>query len=254
MSVLTFLSDFGKDSHYTASFRGAMYKNNMNIPFVEIANHTCNNTILESAFLSNMVFADFPTGSFHVIAVGTTAYAHHFHLIARYKGHYFLAANNGILSLIFNTDFDAYFAIPNTQGVVNTHELYLPVIQQIQAGRHLEEFLEPMSQVEKKIGLRPTFVSGDLTGSVVFVDDLGNVFTNIFRDDFNQYFSDVPFQITLSKHHVLDKISEDLSVFKPGDIYAFFTKHGYLSVSIRDGSAEELLNLRLYKSITIQTK
>lgn len=254
MVALTFLSDFGQGSHYTASFEGALYKAGLDLPFIEINNQVDDNEISETAYLSNMVFEDFPKNSIHILAIGTVAHAYDFHLVAKFKDHYFIAANNAVLSLIFGMEYESYYAIPNPSKKSNIHELYIPIIQKIVSGNQLSDFLEPAQNVKKQTLLKPGFVDGELIGSVLFIDNIGNVYTNISRQDFNTFFKGIPFKIKLSRHHILDEISENLLGFKPGDIYGYFSHHGFLVIAIREDSAEKLLNLRKYKPIIIQKR
>lgn len=254
MVALTFLSDFGNGSHYTASFKGALLKAGVDMPLIEINNQVDNNEISESAYLSSMVFDDFPKNSIHILSIGIVAHTYDFHLIAKYKGHYFIAANNAILSLIFGMKFESYFVIPNLSKQFSIHDLYIPVIKKILSGNQLSDFLVPAQNVKKQTLLKPGYVDGELIGSVLFIDNIGNVYTNISRQDFTSFFEGNPFIIKLSRHYNLDKISDELINIKPGDIYGYFSEHGYLVIAIREGSAEKLLNLRKYKPIIIQKR
>ena len=254
MVALTFLSDFGNGSHYTASFKGALLKAGVDMPLIEINNQVDNNEISESAYLSSMVFDDFPKNSIHILSIGIVAHTYDFHLIAKYKGHYFIAANNAILSLIFGMKFESYFVIPNLSKHFSIHDLYIPVIKKILSGYQLSDFLVPAQNVKKQTLLKPGYVDGELIGSVLFIDNIGNVYTNISRQDFTSFFEGNPFIIKLSRHYNLDKISDELINIKPGDIYGYFSEHGYLVIAISEGSAEKLLNLRKYKPIIIQKR
>ncbi len=254
MVALTFLSDFGNGSHYTASFKGALLKAGIDMPLIEINNQVDNNEISESAYLSRMVFDDFPKNSIHILSIGIVAHTYDFHLIAKYKGHYFIAANNAILSLIFGMKFESYFVIPNLSKHFSINDLYIPVIKKILSGNQLADFLVPAQNVKKQTLLKPGYVDGELIGSVLFIDNIGNVYTNISRQDFTSFFEGNPFIIKLSRHYNLDKISDELINIKPGDIYGYFSEHGYLVIAIREGSAEKLLNLRKYKPIIIQKR
>ena len=71
--------------------------------------------------------------------------------------------------------------------------------------------------VKKQTLLKPGYVAGELIGSVLFIDNIGNVYTNISRQDFTSFFEGKPFIIKLSRHHILDKISDELINFKPSN-------------------------------------
>ena len=125
LAVLTFLSDFGADSHYMASFRGAMYKANLQIPFIEITSRIEPFDIVEAAYLSSMVYLDFSEGSIHVLATNVVGTSFNGHQAAYYNGHYFLAPDNGILSLIFGEHFNDYYLIPTESYEQNIQNVYM---------------------------------------------------------------------------------------------------------------------------------
>ena len=95
-----------------ASFRGAMHRSGIGLPFIEISSRIEPFDIVEASYLSSMVYQDFPEGSIHILATNVVATSFKGHLAAKYNGHFFLAPDNGILSLIFGEDFTDYYLIP----------------------------------------------------------------------------------------------------------------------------------------------
>ena len=160
MAVLTFLSDFGADSHYMASFRGAMYKANLQIPFIEITSRIEPFDIVEAAYLSSMVYRDFSEGSIHILATNVVGTSFNGHLAAYYNGHYFLAPDNGILSLIFGENFRDYYLIPTERYEQKIQNVYLPFIAQLAAGKQLIEIAHKADSVQ--ISTRITTVNDGL--------------------------------------------------------------------------------------------
>ena len=84
-----------------ASFRGAKLQADISLPFIEITSRIEPFDIVEAAYLSSMVYDDFAKGSVHILATNVVATSFKGHLAASYNGHYFIAPDNGILSLIF---------------------------------------------------------------------------------------------------------------------------------------------------------
>ena len=252
MAVLTFLSDFGADSHYMASFRGAMYKANLQIPFIEITSRIEPFDIVEAAYLSSMVYRDFSEGSIHILATNVVGTSFNGHLASYYNGHYFLAPDNGILSLIFGENFRDYYLIPTERYEQKIQNVYLPFIAQLAAGKQLIEIAHKADSVQ--ISTRITTVNDglELRGTVLFVDHFGNAYTNISKEEFTDFTRDSAYIINLGKHTHVKEISNDFSDVKEGDELCYFSDHGYLVVSIKKSSAERLLNFRKYKPLIIQ--
>jgi|TARA_B110000259_G_scaffold65603_1_gene77271 hypothetical protein len=252
LSVLTFLSDFGADSHYLASFRGAIYQADIKFPFVEITSRIEPFDIVEAAYLSTMVYKDFAPGSIHILATNVVATAFDGHLAAEYNGHYFLAPDNGILSLIFGEEFTDYYLITTESYEQKIQNVYLPLIKQLEQGEKLHEIASKAEQVNTKTRIVPVRDKEELRGTILFVDHFGNAYTNIDKEEFDKFAGESKFKINLSRHSNVSVVSNNFSDVREGDPLCYFSDHGYLVVAIKKSSAERLLNLRKYKTLVIQ--
>ena len=254
MSVLTFLSDFGADSHYMASFRGAMHRSGIDLPFIEISSGIEPFDIVEAAYLSSMVYQDFPEGSIHILATNVVATSFAGHLVAQYNGHYFLAPDNGILGLIFGEDFQDYFLIPTDEYEQKIQNVYLPFIKILKECNDLASVAPRAEQIVVKTKLRPTNDGTELRGTVLFVDHFGNAYTNVSRAEYDNFSKGGNCDIILSRHTTISKISENFADVQVGDTLCYFSDHGYLVVAIKQSSAMRLLNLRKTKPIIIKKR
>jgi len=252
LPVLTFLSDFGADSHYLASFRGAIYQADIKLPFVEITSRIEPFDIVEAAYLSTMVYKDFASGSIHILATNVVATSFDGHLAAEYNGHYFLAPDNGILSLIFGEEFTDYYLIPTESYEQKIQNVYLPLIKQLEQGKKLHEIAAKAKFINTKIRIVPVRDNEEFRGTILFVDHFGNAYTNIHKSEFDQFAGEGKFKINLSRHSSVSVVSDNFSDVREGDPLCYFSDHGYLVVAIKKSSAERLLNLRKYKTLVIQ--
>jgi len=252
LSVLTFLSDFGADSHYMASFRGAMHQTRIAMPFIEITSRIEPFDIVEAAYLSSMVFQDFGEGSVHILATNVVATSFEGHLAAFYKGHYFVAPDNGVLSLIFGEDFNDYYLIPTNSYEQKIQNVYLPFIAQLEEGKALDEIASKTDKVHTKTRIHPFNDGAELRGTILFVDHFGNAYTNISQPEFDAFVSNARYSITLGRHSQVSEVSNNFADVQEGDPICYFSDHGYLVVAIKKSSAQKLLNLRKYKPIVIQ--
>lgn len=252
MSVLTFLSDFGSDSHYMASFRGAMHRYELKTPFLEITGQIEPYDIVETAYLCNMVYTDFPTGSIHVLATQAVSLPSTRHLVAAYEGHFFIAPDNGVLSLVFGEEFNDYYLIPNEENKNSIQSVYLPFVKKMEDGLEMNRVATKTEDVLVKVGINPVDDGKVLRGTVLFVDHLGSAYTNITKEAFDRFTEDEKFGIQLSRYSEITRVTTDVAEVQEGDPLCYFSDHGYLVVAMKRSSAERLLNLRKYKVVIIQ--
>ncbi len=248
------MSDFGADSHYMASFRGAMHCAGIDMPFIEITSGIEPFDIVEAAYLSSMVYQDFPQGSIHILATNVVATSFHGHLAAKYNGHYFLAPDNGILGLIFGEEFKEYYLIPTEKYEQKIQNVYLPFIQNLKGNKELAAVARKAESVVLKIKQRPTNDGLELRGTVLFVDHFGNAYTNVSKFDFDSFVNSSSYEIVLSRHTSLYSISENFADAEVGDSLGYFSDHGFLVIAIKQSSAKNMLNLRKSKPIIIKKR
>lgn len=253
MSVITFLSDFGADSHYTASFRGSLFKAGIQLPFVEISSTIEAFDIIEAAYLSSMVYSDFPDDSIHILATNVVATSFEGHVAARYNGHLFLAPDNGILSLIFEPEFTDYYLIPTPSYEQKIENVYVPFIKALlQANLNLDKIATKTDKINTKSKLVPVKDEKELRGTVLFVDHFGNAYTNISKEEFERFTTSRAYRINLSRHEWIESVSNNFADVLDGDALCFFSEHEYLVVAIKKGNAGQLLSLRKYKPLIIE--
>ncbi|RZK24516.1 MAG: hypothetical protein EOO56_01005, partial [Hymenobacter sp.] len=106
MGVLTLLTDFGYRDHYVAALKARLLHLAPTLPVVDITHGVEPYNIAHAVHVLRAVFQDFPLGTTHLITVSdygaseagaVTAPAWH---AAQHKGHYFVAADNGLLALL----------------------------------------------------------------------------------------------------------------------------------------------------------
>lgn len=237
-----------------ASFRGAMHQTNILVPFIEITSRIEPFDIVEAAYLSSMVFEDFAKGSIHILATNVVATSFEGHLAAFYKGHYFLAPDNGVLSLIFGEAYSEYYLIPTSSYEQKIQNVYLPFIEKLIEAKSLDKIASKADRFNTKTRINPVNDGEELRGTVLFVDHFGNAYTNITKEEFTKFIGDRGYQINLARHSNVSSISANFADVKEGDPLCYFSDHGYLVAAIKRSSAEKLLNLRKYKPLIIQKR
>ena len=102
MPIITLTSDWGTKDHYLASVKGVILKQIPEARIVDISHNISPHNLTEAAFIIRNCYHDFPEGTIHIIGVSTIESEHTPHTIICTEGQYFIGADNGIFSLIFD--------------------------------------------------------------------------------------------------------------------------------------------------------
>ena len=98
--VITLTSDFGQKDPYLASLKGELHRLLEHPVIVDISHEIEPFHIAQAAFIVQNSYSHFPEGSVHILFIDDTVSPENKPIIAKLNKHYFVCADNGILSLI----------------------------------------------------------------------------------------------------------------------------------------------------------
>ncbi len=101
MSIITLTTDLGLKDHYVASLKGRIYSQLPSAKVIDITHLIDKHNIVQAAFTLKNAYKDFPKGTVHIIGVKPLVDSHSQHVVVCYDNHYFIGADNGIFSLLF---------------------------------------------------------------------------------------------------------------------------------------------------------
>ncbi|EIM74573.1 hypothetical protein A3SI_15713 [Nitritalea halalkaliphila LW7] len=73
MALVTITSDFGLQDHYVAAVKARMLQVNPQLNIVDISHQIEKYNMAHAAFVLQQVYADFPKGTVHVMAMSGTS-------------------------------------------------------------------------------------------------------------------------------------------------------------------------------------
>ena len=97
----------------------------------------------------------------------------------------------------------------------------------------------------------PSFTENSLRGVILHIDHFGNAITNVRKDPFMEIKGDKSFQIFIRNLRMQRIVGSYADVAK-GEALALFSDNGHLEIAIREGSAAQLLGLKVQDMITIE--
>ncbi len=251
MPIITLTTDFGLKDHYVSSVKGAILSQLPEATIVDISNVIEEYHLPDTAFILKNAFVNFPKGSIHIIGVKANQTKETPHLIVYAQGHYFIGADNGIFSLLFETDIDKIIALPEINSVFPTRDIFAKVACEIAKGKAIEELGAKKESVTQMLAFNAAPMGDSIRGKVNYVDVYGNSITNITKSLFNQTAKGRGFMIEL-KNHNITKISNSYNDVPHGEMLALFNTSDYLEIALNQGRADNLLSLKVNATVIIQ--
>jgi S-adenosylmethionine hydrolase len=186
--IITFTSDFGSREHYVGAVKGVLLGVCPNATIVDISHDVGSHDLLEAAFVIAAAYPFFPTRTVHLVVVDPTVGSTRRGIIACTESAYFVAPDNGVLSLVYAQEpavrviaieADHYFRKP-VSATFHGRDVFGPVAGRLAAGTDFENFGPPITDYVK-FALPPVrkIAENKLEGIVLHIDKFGNAITNI---------------------------------------------------------------------------
>ncbi|NNE77247.1 MAG: SAM-dependent chlorinase/fluorinase, partial [Pricia sp.] len=244
MAIITLTSDFGLKDHFIGTLKGTIYKELPDAKIVDISHDISPFNIQECAYILENSYKSFPEGTIHIVGVDSEPTPENQHIAVLIDGHYFISANNGVIGLItseIKPEKVVEVNIPNPlHGSFPVMDVFVQVACHIARGGTLEVVGKPFNQLKDLREFAPSVTDNGkkIIGSIIYIDNYGNVVTNIHKSFFEAYRKGRDFEINarttkIKKIHnkYSDIINFDLEKNKrqgAGDLLALFNSANYI--------------------------
>lgn len=229
--------------------------------------------ITEAAYIIQNAYKSFPKGSIHLVGIDSELHPENKHIAVKLDDHYFICANNGLISLIASEFNPEQVVEINIHNAIATNfpvlDVFVAVACHIARGGKLEVIGKTIDDIKMITGIMPIVNVGDkqIVGSVIYIDNYGNLVTNITRKLFDDVGKGRQFKITARTaifqniyNRYSDAINFDIEKAKreeDGKKLAIFNSSGYLELAIYKsnpktvGGASSLFGLDYRDTVTI---
>ncbi|MDQ4140794.1 MAG: SAM-dependent chlorinase/fluorinase, partial [Bacteroidota bacterium] len=165
--------------------------------------------------------------------------------------HFFLAADNGLLSLLIESQPVTMVELPVASPTTfAAKDILAPAALALANGADLNSLGTPITHYRELINRQLRLSDHAITGHVVHVDHYGNLITNVSRDSMDAIGHDRPFTVHFARESV-QKISGDFTHVDEGDVVCFYNQQGWLSIGVNKGHASELLGLHYDSQVNV---
>ena len=274
--VITLTSDFGQKDPYLASIKGELYSLLEHPVIIDISHEIEPFHIAQAAFIVQNSYSHFPEESVHILFIDDTVSPENKPIIAKLNKHYFVCADNGILSLIspkFKPD-DIYEIdiqkAPNNS--FSTRAIFTQAAAHLMRGGAPSVIGKKTEQINVRIPFTPS-VNNDkntITGKVIYIDNYENVVTNISEEIFVEIGQGREFTIQVRNNEIKQVVRSYAEVIRfdidknkrveGGKELALFNSLGLLELAIyksnpkHTGGASSLFGLQYLDLVSVHFK
>jgi hypothetical protein len=273
MAIITLTTDFGLKDYFVGAIKGTIFKELENAQIVDISHNISPFNIQECAYILKNSYKAFPEGTIHIVGVDSEPTPENQHIAVYVDNHYFISANSGVVSLItasIKPEKVVEINIPNPlHGSFPVLDVFVQVACHLARGGTLDVVGKPFRELRELKEFAPRIANdGDsIVGSVIYIDNYGNVITNIEKSLFEAYRKGRSFELNARNKKISriynkysDIINFDLDKLQrkgPGDLLALFNSANFIELAIYKsdlntvGGASTLLGLDYRDTIVI---
>ena len=273
MSIITLTTDYGLKDHFVGALKGKILSEYSEATIIDISHYIDPFNTVEASYIIGASYSSFPKGTVHLIGVDLELNKENQHIVMQWNDHYFIAADNGILSMLTQK------IVPQKIVAINIHDrlhneatdldVFVKVACHIAKGGLLNVIGKEIKAIKQVTDLQavPANDGNSIKGYVIYIDHFGNVVTNISKKQFMEVAKGRPYEIVLRTKNI-KTILPNYSAIASSDKYpikyyegeklAIFNEAGFLEIAIfrsnpsKVGSANSLLGLNYRDNITIK--
>ena len=272
MSFITLTTDFGTKDHFVGAVKGAIYSQLPTAKIIDITHEISPFNITETAYILKNSYKSFPKGTVHIVGVDSELSERNKHIALELDEHFFVCPDNGLISMIASEIQPTKIVEITIHNRVESSFPVLDVFVNVACfiiragnlsivGKEIKEY-KKLIEIQAKVSRN----QNQITGGILYVDNYGNLITNITRKLFDEVGKGRPFTIRASRYsftkihnkynEIIPTDATNISSFD-GQKLALFNSAGYLEIAVYKsnlqtvGGASTLLGMEYRDTVII---
>ena len=275
MSIITLTTDYGLKDHFVGALKGKIVSEYPEASIIDISHYINPFNIAEACYIISASYNSFPKGTVYIIGVDLESNKENQHIVMQWNDHFFIAADNGILSMLSQK------ILPQKIAAITIHDrlhneasdldVFVKVACHIAKGGVFSVIGKEITTLKQVTDLQVILTDdgNQLKGNVIYIDHFGNVVTNITKKQFIEYAKGRDYEVVY-RNQTIKTILPYYSAIANSDKYpvkyyegqrlAIFNEAGFLEIAIfrsnplTVGSASTLLGLNYRDVVSILFK
>ena len=255
---MTFLSDFGYKSSYVAQMKGVAY-NITDATLLDITHSITPHDIRQGAFVLKTAVESFTRGTVNVAVVDPGVGTKRRGIVVTTSSQVFVGPDNGLLIPAARSlgDFRVYeiqnskLMLDDVSNTFNGRDVFTPVAAHILEGVYFED-IGPRTNdyIDLDFG-KPIKTIDKIIGKIIYIDDFGNIITNIRQVDLiNQNIKKM--NIIIKDKKIELPYFEAYGFAKKGQALSTVGSSKHFEISINQGNAAKKYDVKTGDQIEIR--
>lgn len=252
MSVITIISDFGYKDYYISALKAKIYSLIPNAKIVDITHDVKKFDFKEGVFTLKNVLFEFPENTIHIFAVNETGTKndHDFYAF-KIKNQFVIGTGLSFISL-FNEFNKTIVKLPksNKNNTFPSFSVFAQTAFQLLKNTNLLEIGIQIPDISVQKNTQLDVQQNSILGTVIHIDDYGNIITNITKSIFEEARNNRPFMISIGRESIR-KINSNYHEQDATESLCLFNENQLLVVAIAFENASRLLGVNKDANVKI---
>jgi S-adenosylmethionine hydrolase len=257
--IATLTTDFGLKDPYAAEMKAAILSICPNAVIVDITHEISKFNIRMGAYVLASATPYFPDGSVHVAVVDPGVGTQRHPIVIQTKHGFFVGPDNGVLVLAAEKQgiesihelTNPRFMLPKVSSTFHGRDIFAPAAAHLLNGVKPAEFGPEIREATEGEFAKVTRKNDVLTGEVLHVDGFGNIITNINQRELAQNRAKGEVNVELAGNKLKLKFCNAYGEIKPQEPLILIGSHGFLEISINQGSAAQKFKIKAGDTVTV---
>jgi hypothetical protein len=245
--LITFTTDFGLSDHFVGVMKGVVAGIAPATRVIDISHDVAPYNLTEAAFVIAEAWPYFPKRTVHVVVVDPGVGSARRPILAEVGGHFFVAPDNGVLSMVFDAAPHKVRVISNPKYMrrdisrtFHGRDVFAPAAAHLAKGAQAAAFGKLIHDYIRIGMTQPSRTGKDAwRGTILKIDRFGNLITNFAAREFAGI-NARPFEMRAGAQRI-HRLALTYAETDVGDLFVIAGSSGYLEIAANRTSAASLL-------------
>ena len=251
--IVTLTTDFGTRDHYVAAMKAVLVRHCPTVRLIDVTHHVPRHDILCGSITLERAVDGFPPGTVHLAVVDPGVGTDRRILVAAINRQFIVCPDNGLLTWAWRRQgggrtyaFAVVWRPERHSNVFHGRDIMAPVGGMLAAGEPVESLARPIDD-PVLLDIAPADPATG-RGRVIHIDHFGNATTNISHESLRA----LPAATFRAAGRPVGALRRTYWDVEPGKPLALIGSSGLLEIAVRDGSAEDVLGLRVGNEVVVE--
>ena len=248
---ITLTTDFGLKDPFAGIMKGVILNINPEVRIIDISHNVSPQNIIEASLILRDSFRFFPEKTIHVAVVDPGVGSLRRSILVVTPKYYFIGPDNGIFSFAYEDEHrvihitaENYF-LKSEDTTFHGRDIFASVAGWLSKGIPTDNFGSAIKDYLKIIFPKPKMISDELIeGEIIYIDNFGNVASNISRKEIGDLISEPSNLIILIKDKEIKGINMFYAQAFDKGPSAIINSSGILEIYIYKGKVEKEFEIK----------